>query len=74
MFYAGLFDRAEENNMGNLHQPLMAFLTYTIMINNQLSIYTSMIHSLLFLKPLDLTLNSLDTLSDIRIKAVTLLF
>jgi len=33
-----------------------------------------MIHSLLFLKSLELTLNSLDTLSDVRIKAATLLF
>ncbi len=44
------------------------------MIIHQLSIYTSMIHSLHFLKPLELMLNSLDTLSDIRNKVVMLLF
>ncbi len=33
-----------------------------------------MTHSLLSLKLLELTLNSLDTLSDVRIKAFTLLF
>ncbi len=37
-------------------------------------IYTSVIHSLLLLKLSELTLNSLDTLSDVRIKAVMLLF
>ncbi len=47
---------------------------YTIMIKHWLSIYTSMKHSLLSLKLLALALNSLDTLSDIRIKAFTLLF
>ncbi len=44
------------------------------MINNKLSIYTSTKHSLLSLKPLALALNSLDTLSDVRIKAFMLLF
>jgi hypothetical protein len=44
------------------------------MINHRLSINTSMIHSLLLLKLLEFTLNSLDTLSDIRIKAFMLLF
>jgi len=39
------------------------------MIKHQLWIYTSMKHSLLSLKLLALALNSLDTLSDIRIKA-----
>jgi len=47
---------------------------YTIIINHQLSIYTSMTLSLLSLKLLELVLNSLDTLSDDRIKAFTLLF
>ncbi len=47
---------------------------YTIMINYRLSIYTSMKHPLLSLKLLALVLNSLDTLSDVRIKAFTLLF
>jgi hypothetical protein len=47
---------------------------YMIMINHRLSIYTSMIHSILSLKPLELALNSLDTLSDNRIKVFTLLF
>ncbi len=45
-----------------------------IMIIHGLSIYTSMKHSLLLLKLLMLALNSLDTLSDIRIKEFTLLF
>jgi hypothetical protein len=49
-------------------------LNYTITINHQLSVYTSMIHSLLSLILLELALNSLDTLSDVRIKAFTLLF
>ncbi len=44
------------------------------MIIYQLLIYTSMKHSLLQLKHLELALNSLDTLSNIRIKAFTLLF
>jgi hypothetical protein len=52
----------------------MKIRNYTITINHRLSTYTSMTHSLLFLKSLELMLNSLDTLSDIRIKAVTLLF
>ncbi len=43
---------------------------YTIMIIHWLLIYASMKHSLLYLKLLALALNSLDTLSDIRIKAV----
>jgi hypothetical protein len=47
---------------------------YTITINHRLSIYTSMTHSLLSLKLLELALNSLDTLSDVRIKAFTFLF
>jgi hypothetical protein len=37
-------------------------------------IYTSMKHSLLSFKLLAVALNSLDALSDIRIKAFTLLF
>ena len=49
-------------------------ILYMIMIKHWLSIYTSMKHSLLSLKLLALALNSLDTLSDIRIKAFTLLF
>ncbi len=40
----------------------------------QLSIYTSMKHSLLSPLLLALLLNSLDTLSDVRIKAFMLLF
>ncbi len=44
------------------------------MINHRLSIYASMKHSLLSLKLLALALNSLDTLSDVRIKAFMLLF
>ena len=40
----------------------------------QLLLYTSMKHSLLPLKLLALALNSLDTLSNIRIKAFMLLF
>ena len=47
---------------------------YKITIIHQLLIYTSMKHSLLFLKLLAITLNSLDTLSDIRIETFTLLF
>jgi hypothetical protein len=39
------------------------------MIFHQLSIYTSMKHSLLFHKLLALALHSLDTLSGVRIKA-----
>jgi hypothetical protein len=44
------------------------------MIIQRLSIYTSMKHSLLLLKLLALALNSLDTLSDVRIIAFMLLF
>ncbi len=40
----------------------------------RLSIYASVKHALLLLKHLELVLNSLDTLSDIRIKVFTLLF
>jgi hypothetical protein len=47
---------------------------YAIMIKHRLSIYTSMKHSLLSLKLLVLALNFLDTLSDVTIKAFTLLF
>ncbi len=47
---------------------------FTIMIIHRLLIYTSMKHSLLLLKHLALALNSLDTLSDVRIKANMLLF
>jgi hypothetical protein len=47
---------------------------YTIMISHQLSIYTSMEHSLFLLKLSALALNSLDTLSDVRIKVFMLLF
>ncbi len=61
-----------------LHQKstfnLVNKLRYTITINHQLLIYTSMTHSLLSLKLLELALNSLDTLSDVTIKALTLLF
>ncbi len=49
-------------------------IIYTIMIKHPLSIYTSMKHSLISLKLLALALNSLDTLSDVRIKAIMLLF
>ncbi len=49
-------------------------LLYMITNKLQLMIYTSMEHSLLLLKLLVLALNSLDTLSDVRIKAFTLLF
>jgi hypothetical protein len=45
-------------------------LDYTIMIKHRLSIYTLMEHSLLSPKLLALALNSLDTLSDIRIKSI----
>ncbi len=44
------------------------------MIKHRLSLYTSMKHSLLLLKLLEHALDSLDTLSDVRIKAITLLF
>ncbi len=44
------------------------------MIKHQLLIYPSMKHSLLSLKLFALALNSLDILSDIRIKAFMLLF
>ncbi len=47
---------------------------YTIMINHRLLIYTSMKHSLLSLKLLAVALNSLDTLSHVRIKAFTFSF
>jgi hypothetical protein len=47
---------------------------YMTTIKHRLSIYTSMKHSLLSLKLLALGLKSLDTLSDVRIKAFTLLF
>jgi hypothetical protein len=47
---------------------------FMIMIEHQVSIYTSMKHSLLPLKLLELALNSLDTPSKIRIKAFMLLF
>jgi hypothetical protein len=47
---------------------------YTIVIKHRLSKYTSMKHSLLLLQLSALALNSLDTLSDVRIKAVLLLF
>jgi len=45
-----------------------------IMIIRQLSIYTSMKCSLPQLKLLALALNSLDTLSDVRIKVFMVLF
>jgi len=47
----------------------LLIVNYTLMINHQLLIYTSMKHSLLSLKLLALALNSLATLSDVRIKA-----
>ncbi len=47
---------------------------YTIMILQRLSIYTSVKHSLLQTFETALALQSLDTLSDIRIKAFLLLF
>ncbi len=50
------------------------FYKYMIMNKLRLSIYTSMKHSLLSLKLLVLALNSLDTPSDVRIKAFMLLF
>jgi hypothetical protein len=49
-------------------------LYYTITIIHRLSIYTSMIHSLHSLKLLALVLNSLDPLSDVRIKVFMLPF
>jgi len=49
-------------------------LYYMITNKMQLSICTSMKHSLLSFKLLALALNSLDTLSDIRIKVFMLLF
>ncbi len=51
----------------------MTTAKYTIMIKHQLSIYTSIKSCLLSLKLLVLALNSLDTLSDVRIKVFTLL-
>jgi hypothetical protein len=45
-----------------------------ITIIHGLSICTSMKHSLLLLKLLALALNSLETLSDIRMKAFTIIF
>ncbi len=44
------------------------------MISHPLLIYTSMNRSLLLLKISALALNSLDTLSDVRIKVFMLLF
>ncbi len=56
----------------------MLKLPFMFLCNNDYSsiinIYTSVKHSLLFFKLLALALNSLDTLSDIRIKVFTLLF
>jgi hypothetical protein len=52
--------------------PFISF--YMITIIHRLLIYTSTKHSLLLLKHLVLELYSLDTLSDVRIKAFTLLF
>jgi hypothetical protein len=49
-------------------------LNYMIKTIHRLLIFTSMKHSPLFLKLLALALHSLDTLSDVRIKAFTLLF
>ncbi len=49
-------------------------MLYTKTIIHRLSIYTSMKHSLLSLKHLALALNSLDTLSNVRIKAFMFLF
>jgi hypothetical protein len=54
----------------NWYSPLF----YMIMIKHWLSIYTSMKHSLPSLKLLALALNSLDILSDVRIKVFTLIF
>jgi hypothetical protein len=48
-------------------------VNYTIMII-RLLIYTSMRHSLLSLKLLALVLNSLDTLSDVRLKHLRFFF
>jgi hypothetical protein len=53
---------------------ILIFTIYTITIIHCLSIYTSMKHSLLSLKLIVLALNSLDALSDVRIKLFTLLF
>jgi len=47
---------------------------YMIMILQKLSIYTSMKHSLLQTHLKVLVLHSLDTLSDVKIKAFMLLF
>jgi hypothetical protein len=69
-----LFFVAEKYDRTFVTQVFFRLLFYTITINHRLSIYTSMIHSLLSLKLLELTLNSLYTLSDVRIKAFTLLF
>ncbi len=71
--HGGPADSAGLRN-GKLDSPIDATLTYTLTINHQLLIYTSMKPSLLSLKLLALALNSLDTLSDVRIKAFTLLF
>ncbi len=65
-----------------IHKKVLSYRSkYTITINHQLSIYTSMKHSLLSLKLLVHVLNSLegfilmsDTVLDVRIKAFTLLF
>ncbi len=47
---------------------------YTTMIKHGLLIYTSMKHSILLITFKVLVLHSLDTLSNVRIKAFTLLF
>jgi hypothetical protein len=49
-------------------------MSYTITILHQLLMYTSMKHSLLQTFEKVLALESLDTLSDVRIKALALLF
>ncbi len=51
-----------------------SLIRYMIMILHQLSIYTSMNHSILQTFETALALQSLDTLSDVRIKVFMLLF
>jgi hypothetical protein len=52
----------------------ISVFSYTITILHQLLTYTSMNHSLLQTSKKRLRFNSLDTLSDVRIKAFMLLF
>jgi hypothetical protein len=57
-----------------LNKSKIGWLMYTIIILHQLSIDTSMKHSLLQTFETGLAPQSLDTLSDVRIKGFTLLF